>query len=215
MQQFLLVAAAHFLALLSPGPDFFLVARTSLARGWRAAGAVCVGIALANGVFIAAAFAGVSVLRADGPAFRLVQGAGCAYLFYLGWQFLRHAGRTALQVGPGDATRAAPLRGLAMGFLSGILNPKNALFYASLAAMLGGPQAGPARKAAYGAWMFCVVLGWDLLVAALIGHPRVLRRFSRALPRLERLSGVVLAVFAMGMAWALFAGLARAGCAPR
>ena len=35
MQQFLIIAAAHFLALISPGPDFFLVARTSLAAGWR------------------------------------------------------------------------------------------------------------------------------------------------------------------------------------
>jgi threonine/homoserine/homoserine lactone efflux protein len=50
MQQFLMIAAAHFLALLSPGPDFFLIARTSLSAGWRVAGGVCLGIAVANGV---------------------------------------------------------------------------------------------------------------------------------------------------------------------
>jgi threonine/homoserine/homoserine lactone efflux protein len=56
MQDFLWIAGAHFLALLSPGPDFFLVARSSLAHGWRGATGACIGIALANGVFIAAAF---------------------------------------------------------------------------------------------------------------------------------------------------------------
>ena len=35
MHDFLFIAAAHFLSLLSPGPDFFLIARTSLAHGWR------------------------------------------------------------------------------------------------------------------------------------------------------------------------------------
>ncbi|MCY4124549.1 MAG: LysE family translocator, partial [Pseudomonas sp.] len=29
MQAFILIALAHFLALLSPGPDFFLIARTA------------------------------------------------------------------------------------------------------------------------------------------------------------------------------------------
>ena len=46
MQLFLLIATAHFLALLSPGPDFFLVARTSASAGWRVASGACAGIAL-------------------------------------------------------------------------------------------------------------------------------------------------------------------------
>jgi threonine/homoserine/homoserine lactone efflux protein len=63
MEQFLIVALAHFLALLSPGPDFFLVARTSISGGWRSASGACLGIALANGAFIAMAFTGLSILR--------------------------------------------------------------------------------------------------------------------------------------------------------
>ena len=62
MQDFLWIAGAHFLALLSPGPDFFLVARSSLAHGLRGATGACIGIALANGVFIAAAFGAWMVL---------------------------------------------------------------------------------------------------------------------------------------------------------
>src|SRR3546814_10805338 len=65
MQQFIIIAAAHFLALLSPGPDFFLVARTSLSTSWRIASGACLGIAVANGVFIVAAFAGTAVLQPD------------------------------------------------------------------------------------------------------------------------------------------------------
>jgi threonine/homoserine/homoserine lactone efflux protein len=205
MQQFLMLAAVHFLALLSPGPDFFLVARTSLSAGWRVASGVCLGIALANGVFIVIALGGSTVLRPDRGLFMLLQGMGAVYLLYLGSLFIRHAGRSGLRV-PAPVGQGRPGWGRAagMGFLSGILNPKNGLFYASLAAMLEASSAG--SRLWYGLWMFSVVLGWDVLVAVLIGNPVVLGRFARGLPWLERLSGGVLILLALGVLLSLIRG---------
>ncbi|MGO3832636.1 MAG: hypothetical protein ACTJGT_01610 [Microbacteriaceae bacterium] len=62
MEQFVAVAVVHFLALLIPGVDFFLIARTAMTSGWRNATGICVGIATANGTFIAAAFSGLSLI---------------------------------------------------------------------------------------------------------------------------------------------------------
>lgn len=208
MEQFLIVAAVHLLALLSPGPDFFLVARTSLSAGWRVASGACLGIAAANGVFIIGAFAGITALRPGSAAFVALQLVGCAYLLYLGTLFIRYAGANALEGVPAESQRStgdraqqrfAWWRAAGMGFLSGMLNPKNALFYASLAAMLTGPHASVGWKFFYGAWMFGIVLLWDLLVAILIGNHAVLRRFERALPWLERGAGGVLIVLALGV----------------
>ncbi|SFD59034.1 LysE family translocator [Phytopseudomonas straminea] len=207
MQQFLIITAAHFLALISPGPDFFLVARTSLAAGWRVASGACLGIAVANGAFIVAAFTGVSVLQPGSAPFITLQLVGCLYLLYLGMLFIRHAGSSVLQA-PGEAapaSRASWLHAAGMGFLSGILNPKNALFYVSLASMLGA-QSSAGWKAFYGVRMFAVVLGWDLLVALAIGNGRLLCNFQRALPLLERLSGLVLIALAVGMLVMLLKG---------
>lgn len=198
MQDFLLIAGAHFLALLSPGPDFFLVARSSLAHGWRGATGACIGIALANAVFIVAAFGGLSVLRAGSMAFMVVQLAGCAYLFYLGWLFLRHAGGSSLDAKPASG-KAHWRGGLAMGFVSAILNPKNALFYVSLAAVLASRHTNPGVMVAYGAWMVVAVLAWDMAVALAIGSTALRQRFARALPLLERLSGVMLIALATGL----------------
>ncbi|MCU7238793.1 MULTISPECIES: LysE family translocator [Pseudomonas] len=199
MQLFLLIASAHFLALLSPGPDFFLVARTSASAGWRVASGACVGIALANGVFIGAAFAGVSFLQADSLLFVALQLAGCGYLLYLGQLFLRHAGQSSvIGAEPRTASHIGGwLNRLGMGFASGILNPKNALFYASLASMIA--SSGALAKLAYGTWMCGIVLAWDLLVAVAIGNQQVLRRFAHALPWLERASGVMLILLASGV----------------
>lgn len=210
MSLFLVIALAHFLALLSPGPDFFLITRTSLSAGWKTASGACLGIALANGLFIVAAFVGFNALKPEHPLFVALQWTGSAYLLYLGVLFIRHAGETPLhqvQVSLGGlSTRhfrySRWWKSLGMGFLSGMLNPKNALFYTSLAAMLTGPYASIQWKLVFGGWMFSVVLLWDLLVAVLIGHPMVLKRFSTLLPWLERLSGVLLILIAASVLFA-------------
>lgn len=207
MQQFMIIAAAHFLALLSPGPDFFLIARTSLSRSWHIASGACLGVAVANGVFIITAFAGTAILRPDSALFVVLQLAGCAYLLYLGALFIRYAGTNILngmpvpRGGNGQPAQQAIMwwRAAGMGFLSGILNPKNALFYASLAAMLTGPYTSLSWKTIYGLWMFSVVLLWDLFVAFMISNKTVLRRFGRALPWLERVSGGMLILLALGV----------------
>ena len=210
MHVFWMIAAAHFLALLSPGPDFFLVARSSLAYGWRTASGACLGIAAANAVFIAMALGGMALLRAGSAAFTVLQLAGCAYLLYLGSVFIRHAGRSALPALAAQRPAAGSWwRIAAMGFASGILNPKNALFYASLAALLNSPDAVAAGHASigwkwvYGCWMFSMVLLWDLLVAVLVGNRAVLQRFARALPWLERATGAMLVALAAGMVVAM------------
>ena len=114
MQQFMIIALAHFLALLSPGPDFFLVARNAINSGWRIASGACLGIALANGAFIVTAFTGLSVLQQGGPLFTTLQLAGASYLLYIGVLFLRHAGQTSLGAVAGSAGPGATL-----GFAAG------------------------------------------------------------------------------------------------
>src|SRR5690606_41197966 len=68
-----------------------------------------------------------------------------------------------------------------------------------LAAMLSGPHASAGWKTLYGAWMFSAVLLWDVLVAVMIGNQAVLRRFARLLPWLERMSGAMLILLALGV----------------
>lgn len=194
-----MVAGAHFLALLSPGPDFFLIVRTALLHGWRRASGICVGVALGNGLFITLAWAGLSAIQPDSPAFTLLQWAGSLYLAWLGWQLL-HSSGTSIAVDGGLNSAPPPGwgQGLRMGLASALLNPKNALFYASLFSLLAGTQRSV--QALYGAWMVGAVLGWDLLVAAAAGHRRVVERFARHLRSIERATGAVLLLIAVGVA---------------
>lgn len=199
-QQFFIIAGAHFLALLSPGPDFFLIVRSSLVHGARVASGVCVGIAVANAVYIGLAVGGVTLLQSVAELYLLLKWVGCAYLAWLGWRLLRSSGEIALPDAVGDARSGLWWEELRTGFLSGVLNPKNSLFYASLFS-LGFDSGTPfGVQVGYGVWMFFVVLLWDLAVARAIGYPAVVRRFRAHVRRIERLTGGVLVSIALVIA---------------
>jgi threonine/homoserine/homoserine lactone efflux protein len=200
-QQFAMVAGAHGLALLSPGPDFFLVLRTAMVEGTRRAMGVCVGIALGNGIYIVLALAGLAATAGMRQVFISLQWAGCAYLAWMGWKFLRARGTVELpEAPPGIRPRAAWASLVGMGFLSAVLNPKNGLFYASLFAVLAGRHTPLGAQAAYGVWMFGVVLLWDVAVAAAVRHPAIMGRFARSVRTVERMTGIVLWGMAVAVA---------------
>jgi threonine/homoserine/homoserine lactone efflux protein len=198
--QFLLIAAAHFLALLSPGPDFFLIVRSSIVNGPRIASGVCAGIAVANGVYIGVAISGVTLLTEIAGLFLLLKWAGCAYLTWLGWQFLRAPRRTEPTTNHAATARSTAGREFRTGFISGILNPKNSLFYASLFSLGVDPHTPFAFQTACGAWMFLAVLLWDIGVARAAGHPGIVRRFMANIHRIERATGAILLALAAGIA---------------
>ena len=201
-QQFLMIAGLHFLALLSPGPDFFLIVRSAVVNGTRVASGVCVGIALANGLYIALAISGVALLQEVSGLMSALTWSGCAYLAWLGWRFLTARGDLSNPGDKGCATASGSWwKECRVGLISGLLNPKNSLFYASLFSLGFGPSTPMAVQLAYGVWMFAVVLLWDLALARAAGHPPVVKRFMAHVRKVERATGVILLSLAAGIAW--------------
>ena len=204
MEQFAAVAVAHFVALLIPGVDFFLIVRATAAGGWRNATGACVGIALANGVLIGAAFSGLAIITHP-AVLGMIQFAGGAFLIVMGAAFFQS--NTRLDLDAETAVEGATwLKNFGLGFASGLLNPKNALFYVSLAAAVA--SASPEARVVYGLWMVAVVLGWDLFVAVALGSRPALARLNRLLPWLTKIAGCVLALFGCAMLAALIAQVA-------
>lgn len=194
MDLFVVVALAHFLALLIPGVDFFLILRTSAAYGWRSASGACLGIALANGVFIASAFSGLALID-NQNVLAWIELAGGLFLIYMGIMFWRARVSLAGE-GGGTAGRSTWAKNLGLGVASGLLNPKNALFYVSLAAALS--SATSIQLALYGVWMFAVVLAWDLFIAIAMGSRRSRAILARALPGITKIVGIVVMMFGIG-----------------
>ncbi len=191
--EFSALALAHLVALLSPGPDFILIIGSSFQQGYRKTLWACLGIATANGVYILLAIGGFSLLKESTLVFWGMKLIAAGYLFYLGTQLIKSSRRPVCIEGvEREASEVNIAQMFLRGFLSAILNPKNAIFYLSLMALIVSQQTPIMIQLIYGAWMFSMVLFWDVLVAWCIGNPWVRETLDSHTWRIERVSGLLL-----------------------
>ncbi|WP_444437170.1 LysE family translocator [Pseudomonas sp. A6] len=202
---FALVASTHFAALLSPGPDFFLLIRAALLRGRRHADGCASGIALAN----LASMGLVLLVLGQLPdlashGLRMVQLLGGVYFVWLGAQAV--LARRELEI-PGETVgqRAGGFfHGLREGFLASSLNPKLPIFYTGLFGVLGPFQLPGWALGACVLWMGAVVLLWDLALVRLLDRRRWRGWLQRRVRTLDRTCGALL--LALG-GWLLWLGV--------
>lgn len=188
------LALAHFVALLSPGPDFFLLVGYAARYRMRGSTGLCVGIAIGNGLYILLAIIGWGILRQRPLLFTVIELVGALYLLWIGSLLIRSRPQT---LSGADAPSTCPgfSKQLLLGLGSSLLNPKNALFYLALMTALLGPSVTLLQQAVSGIWMTSVVLVWDLLIVMFIGLPQIQRRLTRGILWVEHIAGGVLIVF--------------------
>ena len=197
------LALSHFVALLSPGPDFFLLVGYAVRYRIRGSIGLCLGIAAGNALYIVLAIVGWGLLRQAPLLFLLIELLGAGYLLWIGSLLIRSRPAT-LAMESVRAARPGFGRQLLLGLGSSLLNPKNALFYLALMTALLGPDVTLLQQSVSGIWMVTVVLVWDLAVVIFIALPSVQRRLSNNIWKIERLAGVVLMVFGAGILWRFF-----------
>ncbi len=188
------LALAHFLALLSPGPDFFLIVGHAVRRRLRGSFFICTGIATGNALYIILAIAGWSAIRQSPALYSLLELAGALYLLWLGHMLIRSSKATAFSIE--ELPPLSPLKQLAMGLSSAVLNPKNAIFYLTLMTVIIGENATLAQQTFVGIWMTSLVFLWDLGLAAVISHRKAQKSLAKRIPCIELVSGSVLIFFA-------------------
>ena len=193
------LALAHFVALLSPGPDFFLLAGYAARYRMRGSAGLCVGIAFGNGLYILLAIIGWGILRQLPLLFTVIELLGALYLLWIGSLLVRSRPQTLTGT---DAQSTCPGFGkqILLGLGSSLLNPKNALFYLALMTALLGPSVTLLQQTMSGIWMTSIVLCWDLLIVMFIGLPQIQRRLSRGILWVERIAGGVLIIFGCAIA---------------
>lgn len=200
--EFLKVAVAHALAVASPGPDFAIVLKQSLAHGRRTAIWTSVGIGAANLLHVSYSLLGLGLLvRGSELWFNAVKVAGAAYLAWLGVQALRARPRN--EVLADDALAGLHLpdnrSAFATGFLTSALNPKASLFFISLFALLVSPGTPKLIQAGYGLWMSLATVGWFCFVSAIFTRETLRRRFLHFGHWIDWSMGAVLLAFAASL----------------
>lgn len=192
--EFLTVALIHLLAVASPGPDFAVVVRESVAHGRRAGTWTALGVGSAIFLHVTYSLLGIGLIVSQSIVlFNALKWLAAAYLLYIGFKALR-----ARPADPAAAeTITAPVERTARGayvagFVTNGLNPKATLFFLSLFTVVINPHTPLLVQAGYGVYLACATAAWFCLVALLFSQQRVRAGFARMGHWFDRMMGVVL-----------------------
>tara|TARA_R110001583_G_scaffold67490_9_gene192979 strand:- start:2896 stop:3555 length:660 start_codon:yes stop_codon:yes gene_type:complete len=194
---FATVALAHFLALISPGPDFVILVKSAVKNESRKAIGVALGISIANALYIALCLIGVGSLLASSVFVMMgLKIAGGLFLIYLAIQALRAKKSDYVnlsdQVSTSENNETTFFKEFLVGFMSGILNPKNVLFYLSLFTVVLTKDVNLTFKIMLGIWMTSVVFIWDSAIVFLLSGDKVRRKFSKMAYYIDKVTGAIL-----------------------
>ncbi|RQH03704.1 LysE family translocator [Paraburkholderia dinghuensis] len=197
------IAAVYSLALISPGPNFFMVTQLSLA-GRRGLGVMSAfGVGVGSTLWAALAMLGfATVLQRIDWVYNGVRVAGAVYLVWFGFKLLRSgARRDTASVGavarqntepPPPPARHEYFRTWRTGLVTCLTNPKSCVFWTSVFAAMF-PAHPPL-------WFYGVALatvatmsfGWHCSIAFLFADDRTQRGYRRIRRPIDAFCGVAL-----------------------
>lgn len=195
----LLLAAATFVFVMTPGPGIFALVSRALSRGATSAMVLTLGLVCADFVYLSCALLGLAfVAQRFHMLFVVVKVAGALYLVVLGIRTWRAPARS-LEAG---APAASGLwRDFVAGFLTSGSNPKVILFYLGfLPAFVELTHMTPERYALAASIVTATLFAGCLIYVLLCARMRRLFSSAPAVRRLNRVAGAVLVGVGIGVA---------------
>lgn len=190
---FLTLAFAHFVALLSPGVDFFLILSNSSKYGRLSGLITSLGISIANLFYILLALLGITLIKDNELIFVTIKVLGSLYILYISYHLLKSKKKELFKKEVQKiATKETACKYFFMGFLSAILNPKNSIFYFTMFSISLQENIPFYIQSFYAFWMFFAVLFWDIFIVYLVTNSRSKRFLEEYSNVIEKFSGLVL-----------------------
>ena len=201
LDEFLLIAAAHFFAVASPGPDFAVVLKQSVQHGRLNALWTSAGVGAAILLHIAYCVLGVALILTQSPSlFMALKYIAGAYLAYLGVQALRSAKPTSTSSDEPSKPTLAPepaWRAFRRGFFTNALNPKATLFFMSLFTLVISPTTPIVVQLGYGVYMALATWAWFSILSLMLSKARVRHFFQQSGYWFDRGIGIILIALAV------------------
>ena len=195
----LTVLALYAAVVVSPGPNFALISRLAISGARPAAIGATFGLAIAATFYAILTMTGLAlVLTRIGWLASVIQIAGGCYLIYLGVMAWLSAHPAA--VAPDRAAVPANIsRGLRMGLIVNLSNPKGIAFFIGLYAVAVPPDTALWAKLAILAGGFALEVIWYSLVMVLLSSRPARAAYERFGLWIERGIGTLMAAFGIGL----------------
>lgn len=211
MTEFITITLFGLLMIISPGPDFAVVTKTSLIQGRLAGMLSAVGVAIANLCHVTLNLLGIGVIISQSLlAFTIMKVLGAGYLIYIGYKGLRAKPFpvTSEEAGPlsdggnitakvGESLQNLGRRGFISGFFTSILNPKACLFYLSFFSVIISSTTPLGHQIFYGVWLSTLACAWFVLVALFFTNPYIGAKLKKAKHWIERITGGALVLLGL------------------
>ncbi len=197
------VIGIHLLAVMSPGPDFFMLVRNALTYSRKTGIYTAIGFGLGIGIHVLYSVIGLGVIIAKSVViYSVIKYVGAAYLVYIGIQSFRsHNDKLELEETVAKVD-ISPLKAIRIGFLTNVLNPKATLFFLSLFTIVIGPNTSIQMVSFLGIIMMVNTTLWFSLLAFLITHSKILPLFEKYQNVFNKVFGGIL--IAVGIKVAFF-----------
>jgi len=198
LHEFLMLTLIHFLAVISPGPDFAIVLRQSISFGRKTAIITSLGIGAGIAVHVIYTLLGIGLLISQSAYLMLsAKVLGATYLTYLGINLLRSkASKDQPSSIKTDNNKEDQKKAFMIGFMTNVFNPKATLFFLAIFSTIINPNTPLAIQLIYGVWIVVTTAAWFSLVSFLFSKESIRQRFVKQGYWFERVMGAILLAFA-------------------
>lgn len=196
------IALMHFVAVVSPGPDFAVVLKQGLQKGLKPALWTSFGISMGILLHVTYSVLGISLLIKTTPwLFNALLYIAAAYFIWIGLSALKSKAPSNEEATNNDAEEVPTTnkwyKSFVLGFLTNGLNPKATLFFLALFTVAIPASSTLHAKVFYGVYLALATLVWFCFVSYVSNIKKIRKAYQSHGYWFDRFMGLVLIFMAI------------------
>lgn len=200
------IVIVHLVAMMSPGPDLFMITQMAVSRSRTSALFAALGITVGNIVWAGLALMGLQWVFERYPWLQSgIMLAGALYLLYLGFLILRSVLAAPSQNGAGNTETTVPplthLQAFLRGLFTNLANAKCVIYFTSIFSMMLTPDMTTTLRWTIFVIILVEALLWFSTVALVFGMPVMRRAYLKASRYIDMAAGGLFVFFALLLVW--------------
>ena len=210
------VAGIQLVALVTPGPDFFLISQVAVSHSRREAMMAVIGVTIGVAVWALVALLGLHVLVKKLPWIQaILYLAGGSYLSYLGTLLMRSCysqlqfkRNPQSQVIASDNTEPTveiekqyKNRLLLKGLFTNLANPKALIYFGSVFVLFVGDNVSNIMRVEIFVLVILLTLLWFGVVAIVFSLPKPKAIYQKAGAYIDGFAGILFLVFGLSLVY--------------
>ncbi|MGB2078752.1 MAG: LysE family translocator [Vibrio sp.] len=203
----LTLAGVHWIALMSPGPDFALIIQNTSHYGRKTGLTIAAGLSAGILIHSILSITGISFLVQQHPMlFTVVQCIGGSYLLYLGINALKSVAANWSQRQQGGLPKSNRIlsnqkQAFSRGMMTNLLNPKALVFFVSLMSSLVPVSMSLTGKTSAVIILWALALIWFSLLAWLLSTEKLQRKLTSAAIYIDLVCGFIFTLIGSFIVW--------------